>query len=231
MGDIIAPLIFGSIGLLIIGTLYRLVCLLRIPVQRYIAITPAQANRFGVLGYFLTEILFFPTLFRASFWTWLFGWVFHFCLALTLLIHLRFLSLTPPWLVAWLMPYTSYVSWGLVFGLFGLLARRLVIDRVRYISTLADFLHLLLILGIAGVGIVLAQSDSVNVYEVTLFVQGLFQLSPNDLSFNGLLALHVLSACLLFCVYPFSKLFHGPLSWFNPTRSQPDRARLNRRSE
>ena len=225
MSDLIAPLVLGSIALLIIGSLYRLVRLLSAPVQRYIAITPAPATRFGVLFFFLTESIFFPTLFRASFWTWLFGWVFHLCLALTLLIHIRFFSLTPPLLIAWLMPYTTYVSWGLVAGLGGLLARRVLINRVRYISTPADYLHLLLILTIAALGIFLANSESVNVYEITLFVQSLLQLSPSDLSPNLLLALHVLGACLLFCLYPFSKLFHGPLSWFNPTRSQSERSR------
>ncbi len=225
MGEFIAPLVLVSIVVLTLGSLFRLWRLIRTPVQRYIAISPAPATRFGVLSALLAESFFFPTLFRASVWTWLFGWVFHVCLLLTLIIHLRFFSITPPLLVAWFMPYTSYVSWGLVAGLTGLLARRCLVDRLRYISTPADYLHLLLLLAIAVLGMFLSQSDSVNVYELILYVQSLLRLSSAHLSSNLLLALHVLGACVVFCVYPFSKLFHGPLSWFNPTRSQPRRSR------
>ena len=173
----------------------------------------------------MLETLTFRTLFKASMVTWVFGWVFHVCLLLMLIIHLRFVMIPAPKLTALLMPHTSLISYGLILSLSGLLIRRLVVDRVRYVSSLSDFLHVILLLFIAAVGMLLAASDTVNVYEVTLFVQGLFTSGSTSLSPNLLLALHVLGACIVLLVYPFSKLFHGPLMWFNPTRSQPQRPR------
>lgn len=225
MSAILAPLLLLAISICIVGTAYRIYKVVKAPVSRYIGITPAAKSRWGVLGFMMVETFTFRTLFKASVFTWLFGWLFHACLFLMLIIHLRFINIPAPTLTAWLMPYTSFVSYGLIIGLVGLLARRLVLDRVRYVSSLSDYLHVILLLFIAGIGIVLAASNSVNVYELTLFVQSLFSNQWAVLTNNVLLALHVLGACALLCIYPFSKLFHGPLMWFNPTRSQPQRPR------
>ncbi len=225
MSAVLAPLLLIAIAVCIAGIAYRIYNVLQAPVLRHIAITPAADSRWGVLWFMLIETVTFRTLFKASVPTWIFGWLFHVCLLLTIIIHGRFLSIPAPTIVAWLMPYTSIISYGLMVGLIGLFVRRLVVDRVRYISSLSDYMHLILLLVIAGAGMLLSSSDSVNVYEVTLFVQGLFSTQWPSLTQNYLLALHVLGACVLLCVYPFSKLFHGPLMWFNPTRSQPQRPR------
>ncbi len=222
MSTLLAFAISVSIAVLCLGTFYRLWRLTRSPITRHIAITPTPTTRFGIFIALLIETVVFRTLWRASFWTWIFSWLFHLCLLLTILIHARFLSIPAPKISAWLMPYTTFVSWGLVIGLLGLLARRLLVDRVRFVSSPSDFLHLLLILTIAGLGMMLSASHSVNVYEMTLFVQGLFNGAWQPLASNFVLLMHVLGACVLLCLYPFSKLFHGPLMWFNPTRSRPE---------
>ena len=225
MSSIIAPLITTSIAVLILGSIYRLYRVIRTPVDRHVAITPTPTSRSGVIVALLFESISFRTLFKASLWTWVFGWLFHVCLLLTLIIHARFIAIPPPALTAWLMPHTSFISAGLVIGLLGLFARRLVIARVRYVSAISDYLHLILLLSIAAVGIFLSSTDSVNVYELTLFIQGLFRGDWLMLAPNFLLALHIIGACALLCLYPFSKLFHGPLLWFNPTRSSTGRPR------
>lgn len=225
MSAILTPVLLMAIVVCVLGTVYRLYRVIKTPVSRPIPITPAAQSRWGVLGFMLTETLTFRTLLKASVLTWVFGWVFHLCLLLMFIIHLRFVVIPAPTLSAWLMPHASLISYGLIAGLAGLLIRRIVVDRVRYVSSLSDYLHLLLLLFIASVGVVLAAGDTVNVYEVTLFVQGLFSKGVAPLSTNVLLALHVLGACIVLLVYPFSKLFHGPLMWFNPTRSQPQRPR------
>lgn len=225
MSAILAPLMLAAISVFLLGIAYRIYKILNTPVLRHIPITPAAKSRWGVLGFMLFETVTFKTLFKASLFTWIFAWLFHVCLLLTIIIHGRFLSIPAPMLSAWLMPYTSLISYGLIGGLIGLFIRRLVVDRVRYVSSLSDYLHVVLLLFIAGIGMLLAASNSVNVYEVTVFVQGLFSGNWPPMSRNYLLVLHVLGACALLCVYPFSKLFHGPLMWFNPTRSQPQRPR------
>jgi len=225
MSAVLSPLLLLAIVVCVLGSFYRIYTLVRKPVARHIAITPAARSRWGVFGFMVIETLTFRTLFKASVFTWIFGWLFHVCLLLMLIIHLRFVTIPAPKLTAWLMPHTSLISYGLVVGLVGLLIRRLAVDRVRYVSSLSDYLHVILLLFIAGVGMLMASSNSVNVYEVTLFVQGIFSSQSSSLTSNTLLALHILGVCILLVVYPFSKLFHGPLMWFNPTRSQPQRPR------
>ena len=225
MSSLIAPILTVSFVILILGSVYRLYRILRIPIDRPVPISPAPRTRFGVAAQLLLESLTFRTLFRASIWTWFFGWLFHVCLLLTLIIHGRFLTIPAPSLTAWIMPHTTYVSIGLVTGLLGLLVRRLVLARMRYVSALSDYLHLCLLLFIALAGMLLASMDAVNVYEVTVFTQGLLKGDWQSLTPNALLAFHVLGAGTLMCLYPFSKLFHGPLMWFNPTRSSTAKTR------
>ena len=225
MSSFLALVITVAFVVLVLGSLYRLYGVIRTPVNRHVPITPAPLTRLGVAAALVAETLSFKTLFKASLWTWVFGWLFHICLLLTLVIHARFFAIPAPTITAWLMPYTSYVSAGLLFGLFGLLVRRLVVARVRYVSALSDYLHLILLIIISLAGTFLASTDTVNVYELTLFMQGLVRGKWLSLSSNHWFSLHVLGACALMCVYPFSKLFHGPLMWFNPTRSSTSRPR------
>ncbi len=225
MGTVLTLVLWVSLVVLLLGTVIRLVRISLHPVERSIVITPAPKTRWGVLWFFVVETVFFRTLLKGSLGTWLFGWLFHVCLLLMFLVHLRYLSPTPNSLTLWLMPHSALIASGLIVGLAGLLVRRLTIDRLRYISTLSDYLHLVLLLFIAVGGVTMARLGSVNVYEVTVFVQHVMSGQWADLTFNWVLATHVVGAGLVMCLYPFSKLFHGPLSWFNPTRSQTRRIR------
>jgi len=225
VGNLVASVIVVSITVLIVGSLYRLWRVLQTPQPNRIPITPAPATRLGIIGQLLFETITFRSLLRSSVWTWVLGWSFHVSLLLTIAIHFRFFSISALPVVGTLMPYTSSISFVLVASLLGLLARRVFVDRVRYISSLSDYVHLGLLLFIAGCGMMLASSNKVNVYEVTVFVQALLKGEFEVLSMNYVFLAHTIGAGVLFCVYPFSKLFHGPLLWVNPTRSTPDKSR------
>jgi len=175
MSSFIAPIVTVSFIVLILGSTYRLYRVLRTPVTRHVQITPAPSTRLGVVAALTFESISFRTLFKASFWTWVFSWLFHACLLLIIIIHARFFIIPTPTLTAWLMQYSSYISLGLLVGLLGLLARRLLVGRLRYVSALSDYLHLVLLLVITMAGMLLAstQTNAVNVYELTLFMQGL----------------------------------------------------------
>lgn len=227
MSSIIAPILTVSFVVLLLGSVYRLYRIIRTPVNRHIPITPAPSTRIGVAAALLFESFSFRTLMRASVWTWVFGWLFHACLLLTIIIHARFFQIPAPIVAARLMPYSDFISTGLMVGLIGLLARRLLVARVRYVSALSDYLHLLLLIVITSAGIALATKDGVNVYEVTVFVQGLVRGDWQTLTPSLLLGIHILGVCVLMCLYPFSKLFHGPLMWFNPTRSSTRKVTRN----
>jgi len=114
MSAVLTPLLLLAIGVCVLGSFYRLFKLIKKPVVRHIAITPAAQSRWGVLCFMVLETVTFRTLFKASVFTWIFGWLFHVCLLLILIIHLRFVAIPAPKLAAWLMPYTSIISYGLV---------------------------------------------------------------------------------------------------------------------
>jgi len=50
----------------------------------------------GVALRLTREVVFFESLFKASKWTWIFGWMFHAALLLVLLRHLRYFQ-QPVW--------------------------------------------------------------------------------------------------------------------------------------
>ena len=207
----------------VVGIVYRVCRWLRTPVPRQVFLTPAPRSRSGVLLLMLHESLLFTTLFKASRWTWLFGWLFHCGLALVLLQHLRYLSSNWWGWVGWMATWGYVASAMMIVGLAGLAARRVLVDRIRYISRVADHAVLALLGAIALSGVALKYHWPVNVLAVKDFVRGVAMLGdtvslPLHLGFVAHLGL----AALLILIFPFGKLLHGAGLWVNPTRAQAD---------
>ncbi len=221
----------GAAALLLAGIAWRMSRWLRTPSPRRVALTPAPRTLAGVVVRMLRETLAFETLLRASPWTWLFGWTFHLGLALVLLQHLRYLSEQWWGWVEWLAAYGHLASALLLAGLAGLWARRLLVDRIRWITRPADHAALALIAGVAVTGVIVKYAAPVNVLAVKQFVRGVLTLSPAPLPEGDIALAHMLLAAALLALFPFGKLMHGPGLWVNPTRTQVDdpRARGGRR--
>ena len=83
----IASLIF------ILGVSYKLVQYWNTPVPLKIPIAPSSLDKKGVFLRFFREIFLFSSLFKASKWTWLFGWTFHLALVLLFFRHLSIIKL------------------------------------------------------------------------------------------------------------------------------------------
>ena len=64
----------------------------------------------------------------------------------------------------------------MLVGLFGLWARRILVDRVRYISAPSDHLMLLLLIGIAASGVVMRTVSRTDIAMLKAFVLGLMGL-------------------------------------------------------
>jgi nitrate reductase gamma subunit len=208
---------------LLAGTIWRVVRWLHSPVVRRVPLMPAPRSRSGVVWLMLHESLLFTTLFKASRWTWLFGWLFHAGLALVLLQHLRYVtSYWWPWL-NWLAAWGHVASAMMIVGLLGLSARRVLVDRLRFISRVSDHAVLVLLGAIAVSGVVLKYHWPVNVLVVRDFVRGVLGLAePVPLPVHEVLLVHLSLAALLLLFLPFGKLMHGPALWLNPTRAQAD---------
>jgi nitrate reductase gamma subunit len=126
-----AVLFYAATAVLLGGLAVRIVDYARTPAPLKIPTTPAPITRGGVALRLLREVVFFESLFKGSVWTWLFGWLFHAGLALVLARHLRYFT-EPVWgWVVLVQPLGILAAFGMAAGLAGLLARRLLVDRIR----------------------------------------------------------------------------------------------------
>jgi len=223
-----ALLLYAAALVLVAGLVYRVVRYARTPAPLKIPTTPAPVDRIGVVARLFKEVVFFESLFKATKWTWLFGWTFHFALLLVLLGHLRYFT-EPTW--SWLAPLQSvalYTGLAMLVGLAGLWARRLLVDRIRYISAPSDHLMLLLLMAIALTGLAMRTSSPTDIVALKAFVLGLLYFDWQPLPADGVLLAHLALVAVLMVVFPFSKLLHGPGLFFSPTRNQIDDPRERR---
>jgi len=145
-----------------------------------------------------------------------------------LLAHLRYFTEPVWWWVALLSSLSPYAGMLMLFGLSGLLARRFLVDRVRYISAPSDFLMLIFLMAIAGSGLAMRYGLHADIVQVKEFALGLLALEFNQLGVNPILFLHLVLVAVLLFIFPFSKLLHAPGLFFSPSRNQVDNPRERR---
>ncbi len=215
---------------LVAGVTNKILQYKRVPAPLKIAVTPAPLTRKGVAYRFFTEVVFFNSLFRATKWTWIFGWIFHLSLLLAFFRHLRYL-ISPDTFI-WplvnnmvVQSFGHYAGFAMLFGLAGLFGRRLFVDRVRYISSPSDYLMLILIMGIAGTGLSIAYLAHTDVVQLKAFIMGLFLFDWQNLPDDLVLLAHLTMVLALMIIFPISKLLHAPGLFMAPTRYQRDNPR------
>lgn len=223
-----ALLFYTATLLLVVGVTRKIVVYARTPAPLKIPTTPAPTTAAGVVMRMTREVVFFESLFKASIWTWLFGWVFHFALLVSLIGHLRYIVEPPWWWLDLIQAIALYVGLAMLVGLFGLWARRILVDRVRYISAPSDHLMLLLLIGIAASGVAMRTVSRTDIAMVKAFMLGLIYFDWQPLPVDGVLLVHLGLVALLMIVFPISKLLHAPGLFFSPTRNQIDNPRERR---
>ena len=220
--------VYLSVATCVLGVAYRVWRYLRTPMRFPIPTTPAPTGAWGVVARVLREAVLFESLFKATRWTWAFGWLFHLTLLAVLLGHLRFF--TEPWWRTW--PDTEGlkqpVGFVMVIALAALGIRRLLVERIRYISTPADHAMLLLLIGIGVSGLWLGSAPRPDIEAVRLFIVGLTRLDWRPLPAHPAVLCHLTLVVALLAVFPFSKLLHAPGVFLTPTRAHPDNARERR---
>jgi len=223
-----AALFYIASTIFVVGLVVKIRGYTRTPAPLKIPTTPAPTTTSGVALRLTREVVFFESLFKASKWTWLFGWLFHAALVLVLLRHARYFQ-QPVWsVIAFVQPFGMYAGFAMVAGLGGLWARRFLVDRVRYISTPSDHLHLALLIAIGLSGLGMRFVAHTDIVEVKAFMLGLMRFDIQPLPSDPLLLLHLTLVALLMIVFPISKLLHAPGLFFSPTRNQADTSREQR---
>jgi nitrate reductase gamma subunit len=223
-----ALLFYAATAILVLGVTRKIFIFARTPQPLKIPTTPAPVTRLGVAARVLREVTVFESLFKSNKWIWLFGWVFHLCLFVELLWHLRYFT-QPVWFFVPLLHwFTTFTGFGMVAGLLGLWARRFLVDRVRYITGPSDHLMLALLVGIGASGLNMRYLAHTDIVAVKAFFLGLMRFSWQPLPADPALLVHLTLVATLMIVFPISKLLHAPGVFFSPTRNQVDNPREKR---
>jgi nitrate reductase gamma subunit len=213
----------------------------------------------GVIARMALEVLAFRSLFRntsldfrhgrayysSAKWLWLFALAFHWSFLVVVLRHLRFFTQPVPFWVSLIENLDGFLEMGLwpfvwLPGLFlsgvvllmaatYLFLRRVVIPQLRFISLTNDWFPLLLIIHIAGTGILmryLLKVDIVGVKQLTLGLAHFTPAVPPDL--GVIFYIHIFLVSVLFAYFPWSKLMHAPGVFLSPTRNLANNSRMVR---
>lgn len=224
-----AALFYAAAAVFLGGLARVLLAYARTPAPLTIPTTPAPASRGGVVLRMAREVVLFESLFKSNLWIWLFGWTFHAALLLVLARHLRYFT-QPVWgWVAWLQPFGMLAALPMLAALAALWCRRVLVERIRCISTPSDHLMLALLVLIAVSGLSMKFGAHTDIVAVKIFFLGLMRLQPQPLPGDALLLVHLALVAALLIVFPFSKLLHAPGVFFSPTRNQADDSRNRRR--
>jgi len=220
-----AVLFYAATAIFLGGLAWKIGQYWRTPSPLKIAVTPAPVSAAGAALRVAREVVLFESLFFSSRWLWIMAALFHAGLALALVRHLRYFQ-DPVWeLVALAQPFGIYGGLAMLGGLLMLLGRRLVIDRVRFVTAPSDLLMLLLLIGIGISGFGMSAMARVDVVMVKAFFRGLLVLQIRPLPIDPPLLLHLAAVAALMILFPFSKLLHLPGIFFSPTRHQADNPR------
>ena len=223
-----AVLFYLATAILVGGVAYKISIYARTPAPLKIPTTPAPTTRGGVVLRMLREVTVFESLFKSNKWIWVFGYLFHFGLFLVLVRHLRYFT-EPVWFwVGIVQPFGKYASIMMVVGLAGLLARRFLVDRLRYISTPSDYLMLVLLIAIGLTGMMMTFVAHTDIVALKYFFMGLMYFDLQELPQQPALLIHLALVALLMVIFPISKLLHAPGVFFSPTRNQADNPRERR---
>jgi nitrate reductase gamma subunit len=179
---------------------------------------------------------------------WAGALAFHYAFLTVLVRHLRFFTEPVPFFVTLVENIDSFFRVeilypGIQFGLPGislssflllaavayLLARRLFIRQVRYISLASDYFPLFLIFGIALTGILMSYFAKIDVTAAKELTMGLVTFRPTIAEGVGtVFYIHLFFVSVLLAYFPFSKLMHLGGIFLSPTRNLSTDTRANR---
>ncbi len=225
---IYASLFYLATIILVVGVGIKVYAYWQTPAPLKIPTMPAPRTTGGMVFRLWREVVLFESLFKSNKWIWIFGWAFHFGLLLVLLRHFRYFQ-EPVWFwVNWMQPFGIYAGFVMVFGLLGLLIRRFVVERIRYISTPSDYLILLLLIMIGVSGLMMKYVSHTDIIAVKEFMLGLMMFDWQPMPTDTPFLVHITLVITLMIIFPISKLMHAPGIFFSPTRNQIDDSREKR---
>lgn len=223
-----AALFYLAALVLVVGLVSKIAQYWRTPAPLKIATTPAPMTRTGAAFRVAREVTLFESLFKGEKLLWVLAVLFHAGLLLVVVRHLRYFIADVPTLLVLIQPIGVYAGFAMVAGLAGLLARRFLNPRVRYITNPSDIAMLMLLIAIGVSGLFMKFVLPTDILAVKAFFLGLMRFSIQPLPVHPGLLIHLGLVAALMIVFPFSKLLHAPGVFFSPTRNQADDPRERR---
>lgn len=228
IGTLYAILFWLATLVLVFGVANKVYQYAKVPAPLKIPTTPAPTTKQGVVLRMLQELLLFKSLFRADKLLWALSLVFHYSMLIIVLRHFRYVVDSMGSFLLFIQPFGKYAGFLFVLGLIGLLLRRLLIDRVKYISAPSDIAMLLLLIGIGVSGLMMSFVARTDIVMVKAFFIGLITFDWQPLPADFILLVHLGLVAILMLIFPISKLLHAPGVFFSPTRNQVDNPREQR---
>ena len=228
LGVIYAVLFWAATLVLVLGVANKVRLYWKTPAPLKIPTTPAPITQGGVYVRMAQEVLLFKSLFRSDKLLWILSILFHYGMLIIVIRHFRYVQ-EPIWgVVQFMQPFGKYAGFVFIIGLLGLMARRFLIDRVRYISSPSDIVMLLLLIMIGVSGLMMQFVDHTDIVMVKAFFRGLLTFDWQPLPTDFTLLMHLSLVLILMFIFPISKLLHAPGIFFSPTRNQVDNPREKR---
>ena len=206
-----------TLVVLVGGMIYRLVTWYKMPSPGKLTLFPAPPPGSGLVLGVLKETFLLRTLFKADKVLWQGSWGFHILLLLIFFGHFRVVTDFPKVWGALQMDKAGVDDMSAVLGggagiivliaaLF-LLIRRLVLTRVRDISSAADYLVLILLIAVLLTGDYMRFFTQFDLDEARTYFAGLITFRPQLPQSSFFLFHFFLGQILLMCI-PFSKIMH-----------------------
>jgi nitrate reductase gamma subunit len=197
---------YMAVGIFLVGAGVRIILWQTAPRKLNWKLYPVPEGLAGEASYILGEWVSFRTLFRHNRIVWLGSYVFHLSLVwLVVWLVLFLLGIHLPWLL-------RTALWGMFGSAVYLFIVRLWVKQMRAISSLVEYLNLLLFILIASSGLsMLGRGVGGQVREYFL---GLLTLSPAPVPSEGMFLVHLLLWELFLVYLPFSKMFHAASKYF-----------------
>ena len=228
LGVIYAVLFWAATLVLVLGVANKIRIYSKTPAPLKIPTTPAPVTQGGVVIRMMQEVFLFKSLFRADKLLWVLGMLFHYTMLVIVIRHFRYVLDPVSGIVLFMQPFGKYVGFLFILGLLGLMARRFLIDRVRYITAPSDIAMLLLLILIGVSGLMMQFVSPTDIVMVKAFFIGLITFNWQPLPADVPLLIHLGLVATLMLIFPISKLLHAPGIFFSPTRNQIDNPREKR---
>lgn len=171
-------------------------------------------------------------------WLWIFALLFHWGMFFVIMRHMRFFAGEVPAIVRTLEKIDGVMlidlhpiyltGFFMLFGLIGLLLRRLLLPKVRYISLLNDYFPLVLLLGIVCSGMLMRYLTRVDVSNIRELIISLYTFQPHAPEVGAIATIfyiHLALVCTLLIYFPMGKLMHAFGVFMSPTRNMVNNSR------